>query len=99
MFLTPTWIDPDEMYKDILRDCRRRRKVDEDLILAFCSSMVKMFPDTDKYQYLSCYIDNPYNAFKYCTEVRDLPFVRLKIKKDYRMWRLYEYVKSHRGTP
>jgi len=98
MLLTPTWIDPDEMFKDIHRDCKRG-KADEELILAFCSSMAKMFPDTIKYQYLSCYIENPANACDYCTEVRDLPFVRLKIKKDPYWWRVYEYIKRHRGTP
>jgi hypothetical protein len=98
MFLSPTWIDPDEMFRDIHRDCKAGR-VDEELILNFCSSMAKLFPDEHKYQYLSCYIESPHIACEYCTKVRDLPFVRLKMNKDPRWWRVYDYYRRHRSTP
>jgi len=95
MFLSPTWIDPDETFRHIYSECRAGR-VDEELILNFCSSMEKLYPDTHRYQYLSCYIESPKIACEYCTEVRDLPFVRMKMNKDPRWWRVYDYLKRRK---
>ena len=98
MFEERTWIDPDETYREIYEQCEEG-KIDEDLILAFCSSMAKMYPNESSYQYLSCYIETPKIACEYCTQVRDLPFVRLRMNKDPRWWRVYDYIRRHRGTP
>lgn len=98
MFQEKNWIHPDETFEHILEECKRGR-IDEDMILAFCSSMEKLYPDTPRYQYLSCYIQSPKIACEYCTEVRDLPFVRMKMNKDPRWWRVYDYIKLNRGTP